>query len=71
VAREFDWTAGLDALGAGHHLPAIEKLRALMEALGVTGLPLHPTEEAEAVRLEQAAERSLAKAAEIRARAEA
>jgi hypothetical protein len=68
MPREFDWTAALDTFGV-HGLAQIEKVRALMAAAGIHGLPLHPLEEYEVKQLRERAANNLAAAAAIEARA--
>ena len=67
--RAFDWPAALDAVGGGHNLVSIERVRTIMAAAGVHGLPLHKQEQEEVARLRGAAKRNLAAADEIEARA--
>jgi hypothetical protein len=54
----FSWTKALDALGRGvHDLVAVERVRAVAEALGTPQPPLHPLERLEAKRLREEARR--------------
>jgi hypothetical protein len=66
---EFDWTAALDAMGRGHSMVGIDAVRKMMGALGIEGLPLHPLERAEVLRLREAAQRNSAAATAIEQRA--
>jgi hypothetical protein len=65
---EFNWTDALDALGRGHDLDAVARVRKLAAAFGVEEpIPLHPAEQHRIDELRAAAARNLAQAAEIEA----
>lgn len=67
---EFDWIAAADALGAwAHSLGGSEKIREIMAAAGVTGLPLSTWEAVEVEALRQRAANNIAAAERIEARA--
>ena len=66
---QFSWTKALDALGRGvHDLTAVERVRDVVEVLGMPQPPLHPLEQHEAKRLRTEAMRlnKLATAIETR-----
>lgn len=69
VATKFSWTRALDAMGGGHNLAAAGRVREMMAAVGVTGLPLSPEEQREVKRLRGAAQLNLAEAEAIERRA--
>ena len=66
---DFDWVKAMDAVGGGHNLVTANKVRLIMEAIGVTGLPLAPCEQHEVHRLRESAARSTAAADDIERRA--
>lgn len=69
VVEGFDWTRALDAMGGGHNLATVDRVRGMMAAVGVTGLPLSPEEQREVKRLRSAAQLNLAAAEAIERRA--
>jgi len=70
MQREFDWVAAMDAVGTGaHSLAGSGKVREIMAAVGITGLPLSPYEIMEAKSLRERAANNLAAAEAIERRA--
>lgn len=70
MAREFDWVAAADAIGtSAHSLAGSMKIREIMAAAGITGLPLSRWEVAEVKSLRERAANNLAAADAIEARA--
>jgi hypothetical protein len=69
MRREFDWTKAADAVGtSAHSLAGSAKIREIMAAIGITGLPLSPYEVAEIKSLRERAANNLAAAEAIEAR---
>jgi hypothetical protein len=66
---DFDWLAAADAYGgAAHSLAGSHKIRQIMAAVGITGLPLSTWEIAEVKALRERAANNLAAAEAIEAR---
>ena len=70
TAPEFDWTAAMDAVGPSAHSAAgSQRVREIMAAAGITGLPLSRYEAEEVKSLRERAANNLAAADAIEARA--
>jgi len=68
--EDFDWTRAADAIGASAHtLAGSMKIREIMAAVGITGLPLSKWEQLEVDSLRERAANNLAAAEAIEARA--
>ena len=70
VPEGFSWAKAANAIGAsGNSLAGSWKIREIMAAVGITGLPLSPWELQEVASLRERAANNLAAAEEIEARA--
>lgn len=68
--RGFDWIKAADAIGpSAHSFAGSAKVREIMAAAGITGLPLSPYEVAEIKALRERAANNLAAAEAIERRA--
>lgn len=70
VPKAFSWIKAADAIGSSaHSLAGSMRIREIMAAVGITGLPLSPWELNEIESLRERAANNLAAAAAIEARA--
>lgn len=68
--KDFDWLKAADAIGSsGHSLAGSMKIREIMAAVGITGLPLSTWEQQEVESLRKRAANNIAAAEAIEARA--